>query len=492
MLIVPGRPSRNGLTWWVYSSDGARPTSQDFKLTIGPKESASGLPGVGTTFTIHGLGRGAEPAEAKRAYVMATTGLQADTPYALTHVGSGLTVASRTLPARESFKPVSMGFGSCYGRVRGKGIDAWNKLNSIFNDPNNPLRFRVLCGDQIYLDLDPADDGVARNDKPPLWRRYVEQWQFVPFQQFLISSPTMVMADDHEFWNNYPDRNNLWNRWAEDELGGPVGREFDRAFSVFQAALNIAPGDLVDDTTEANRNLVDGMLQDQARTFELDLGYVTVLVLDVRTRRTSMSYNGDRPELAAPTFPGLPNVRWLVHTVNRLRHADVPCVVILSQPVIELPRASKPWEENLPEYAREFAQLWDAIFAAHCKPLILSGDIHWSRLYCATSARNPEREMYEFISSPLSRIKSWVADPKLPDRWEGSVQWESEALKGEGKWHRWEPGIVTDDVNNYATITFTPTEQRRGTPVKVEATMWPLFEPTLRPIRYKEFLLKPQ
>ena len=492
MLIVPGRPSSTGLMWWIYASDGARPSPQDFKLTIGPKESASSLPGIGAIFTIHGLGRGGEPAEAKRSYIVATTGLQADTAYALTHVRSNFTVASRTLPARESFKPVSLGFGSCYGRVRGKGVDAWTKLNSIFNDPNNPLRFRVLCGDQIYLDLDPADDGAVKTDKPPLWRRYLEQWQFLPFQQFLVSSPTMVMADDHEFWNNYPDRYNLWNWWAEDELGGPVGREFDRAFSVFQAALNIAPEHLVDDATDANKQLVDGMLQDQARTFELDLGYVTVLMLDVRTRRTSMSYNGGRPELAASAFPNMPNVRWLANTVNRIRHTDVPCVVILSQPLIEFPRTSNLSEENLPEYANEFAQLWDTIFDSNCRALVLSGDIHWSRLYCATSARNPEREMYEFISSPLARIKSWIADPRLPDRREGSVQWESKTLKGEGKWHRWEPGIVTDDVNNYATITFTPAEQRRGTPVKVEAIMWPLFQPTLYPIRYKEFILKPQ
>lgn len=491
MLIIPGRPSPSGLTWWVYAGQGARPLPEDFKLTVGAKEAASRLPGIRSTFTIHGLGRSGEPPEAQRAYVIATTELAADTEYTLTHTGSGMTVASRTLPALESFKPVSMGFGSCYGRVRGKGIDAWAKLNAIFNDPNNPLRFRVLCGDQIYLDLDPADDGAIKLSKPPIWRRYLQQWQFLPFQNFLLSSPTMVMADDHEFWNNYPDRNNLWNRWAEDELGGPTGREFDRAFSVFQAALNIAPGDLVDDRTAANRSLVDKILRDRARTFEIDLGYALVLVLDVRTRRTSMNYDGGHPQLAAPTFPDMPNVQWLANTLARLQHVDVPCVLILSQPVIELPRASKPWEENLPEYPKEFAQLWQALFASKCRPLVLSGDIHWSRLYCATNARTPEKEMYELISSPLARIKSWLADPKLPDRGEGSVMWEAGALKGEGKWQRWPPGYISDDMNTYATITFTPREHRRGTAVKVEVSLWPLFEPALRPVRFEEFLLTP-
>ena len=273
---------------------------------------------------------------------------------------------------------------------------------------------------------------------------------------------------------------------------GWAGRAgFDRAFSVFQAALNITPDDLVDDQTEANRNLIDKMLRDRARTFEIDLGYLLVLVLDVRTRRTSMNYNGGRPKLVAPTVPSMPDVQWLANTIDRLQHADVPCVLILSQPVIEMPGASQPWEENLPEYPEEYAQLWDAIFASKCKPLVLSGDIHWSRLYCATNGRSPEKEMYELISSPLSRIKSWLADPTLPERREGSVMWESGAHKGEGKWHRWPPGYVTDDMNTYATLTFTPRQHRRGTAVKVEASLWSLFQPTLHPVQYAEFDLKP-
>ncbi len=491
MLIVPGRPSAAGLTWWIYSSQGQRPVAEDFKLTVGPKEAAGHSPAITFRLIVHGLGREHEPAEAQRAYAVATKGLAPDTPYALTHLGSNLTVASRTLPSRESFNPVTMGFGSCYGRVRGKGIDAWTKLNSIFNDPNNPLRFRVLCGDQIYMDLDPADDGAIKMTMPPFWRRYLQQWQYHPFQNFLTASPTMMMADDHEFWNNYPDRNNLWNWWAEDELGGPVGQKLDRAFAVFQAALNISPDDLVDDQTPANKAAIDRLLQDQARTFEIDLGYARLVILDVRTRRTGLRYSGGTPSLAAPTVPGLPDVQWLADTVARLK-ADVPCVLILSQPVIERPGASEPWEENLPEYPREYAQLWEAIYAAPCRPLVLSGDIHWSRLYYATSARNPQKEMYELISSPLSRIKSWLADPTLPDQRDGSVTWDAGTLKGEAKWHRWEPGYVSDDMNNYATITLTPLERRQGTAVKVEAIFWPLYEPTLRPVRYETFLLKPQ
>lgn len=493
MLIVPGRPSADGLTWWFYSGDETRPAREDLSLTLGPPEAASSSPRIRSAITIHGLGRPGEPSVAQQAYVIATTALVADREFTLTHIRTGVAAASRTLPSLNSFNPVSIGFGSCYGRVRGKGIDAWANLSSIFNDPKNPLRFRVLCGDQIYIDLDPADDGAVMRDKPPLWQRYIRQWQFLPFQNFLVSCPTIMMADDHEFWNNYPDCNNLWNWWGEDELGGSIGRKLDRAFSIFQAALNIAPSDVLDDQTEASKSVIDGILRDQARTFELDLGYVVVLLLDVRTRRTSLKYKGGHPEVAAPIFPNMPSVQWLANTVDRLRRADVPCVLILSQPLIEMPRASEPWEENLPEYPQEYAQLWEAIFASKHRPLVLSGDLHWSRLYCATNARSPEREMYELISSPLSRIKSsWLSDPTLPESREGAVMWESGALKGESKWHRWPPGHVFDDMNNYATITFMPMKHVRGTAVGVKVSLWPLTEPVLHPVRYKEFILKPQ
>jgi len=489
-LVVPGRPGTGELLWWIYSTQGVRPVATRLKLTAGPKEAAGGAHDIPANKIIHGLGRPGDDAITQNVFVVATTGLNPDLQYSLTLLDDGSTVSSRTLPSAPDLKPITIGVGSCYGRSQGKQVDAWSRLNAIFNGPNNPLRFRILCGDQLYLDLDPRDDGTITRSAPPVWERYLDQWHYQPFADFLTASPNLVMADDHEFWNNYPVRNRAWNWWADRELGQPTGLRFDRAYSVFQASLNLDPGVLLDDSSQANRDAVDKLLRDHARTFELDLGFFRIFMLDTRTRRTSVGYNQGKPSLAVPNFAEMPAVNWLENTTRAVRALTVPGVLILSQPLVEEPNASAPWEENLPEYADDYARLWQAVCAAQAHVLVVSGDIHWSRLYSITPAERPQDDVYEFISSPLSRIRSlWgTADPKLPERREGSVRWESESARGQARWNRWPPGYVTDDRNVYATLTFTP--QATGGSVAVDAWLWPLSEPSLRPVRYDRFILK--
>ncbi|HJT19233.1 MAG TPA: alkaline phosphatase D family protein [Nitrospira sp.] len=423
---------------------------------------------------------------------MATSDLEPDTEYTLTLTDEADSASARTLPVAGDLKPLSIAVGSCYGRSRGKEIDAWLQLKDSFNEPNDPLRFRILCGDQIYLDLDPDDDGTIKIFTPPVWKRYLEQWLDQPFRDFLTASPNIMMADDHEFWNNYPVRNRGWNFWGDRELGGETGQRFDRAFSLFQAALNLDAGRLVDDSSEANRAAVDRQLRDSVRTFEMDFGFMKLLILDVRTRRTSSTFNGGNGRLAAPRFDGLPNVRWLEDTIRSLKALTVPAVLVLSQPLVEEPGASAPWEENLPEYPDDYALLWDAVFAAQSNILVVSGDIHWTRLYCVTNSSQPDEEVYEFIASPLSRIRSFAgtADPTLPDRSQGSVKWEGREGRGLAQWKRWPPGYVRDDENVYATLTFTPEGSSAGVMIHVDAWLWPLERPSLKPVRHKRFLLK--
>lgn len=353
MLIVPGRPGIEGLTWWIYSPDGIRPTQESLRLTAGSQVIAATANEVAAVKVIHGLWRSGDPTIARNIFVVATTGLRPDMEYSLSSLSavSSDAVTSRTLPPLSASKPITMGVGSCYGRVRGRNVDQWVKLKDIFNDRDNPIRFRFLCGDQIYMDLDPATDDVV-DGKPNSMLRYQSQWiQDVPFRRFLASSPTMTLADDHEFWNNYPDRIDIpfsskW-KWAENELGGPVGQEFDRAFALFQAGLNLDPRAVVDDTSVENREKMDRLLRDDARTFSIDLGFLNILALDVRTRRTSMSYDGSKPKVAVPHFDPqaaglkggvdssrLPDVSWLEKVKDWLGNLQTPGVLILSQPLV--------------------------------------------------------------------------------------------------------------------------------------------------------------
>src|SRR6185436_16109358 len=144
----------------------------------------------------------------------------------------------------------------------------------------DPVRLRLLCGDQIYMDLSPTDGSPLVFDAPEPWSRYASQWRTLDFDAFLRSSPNLVMADDHEFWNDYP-HGDAWLRWAETDRDGPLGKRMDRAFAVFQAPLNLDPADVADSAPT-----IDALLAGAARAFPLAVGPLTFFVLDTRTRRT--------------------------------------------------------------------------------------------------------------------------------------------------------------------------------------------------------------
>ncbi len=388
------------------------------------------------------------------AFLVGTTGLQSDSEYTLRVTAPGrpqVEARARTLPgALLPGQKLNIALGSCFSLAQDKGILASAYPPSPFGVSRDPIHLRLLVGDQIYMDLDPATGSPTIFSTPNPWERYSRQWRTPSFSQFISASPNVVMGDDHEFWNDYP-HGDVWLPWAI--AGDAAVADFDPAFSAFQAALNVDPAMVP--AVAANPGALAALLQDQARTFELRTSPVPIFVLDTRTRRTR--YDADAPRF---TEPG-----WLTRAVNWLGHLASPAVLVVSQPLVEnaatwVVRATHTMGDvNLPDYQGDFATLWNAVLEAPHDVLILSGDIHWNRLYRVSAATRPDRSIFELIASPLARIKQG-SDAKDVQNPTGKVEWAN----GSAGWLRL---FAENGKTTYITATFTA-----AMPVAVDVSLW--------------------
>lgn len=445
-LIVPGRPAADGLTWWVWA-EGAPALSLD-----GPGAARAQV-------DVHTVATAADPPLARNVRIVTTTGLSPDSAYRLTVTlagGSTATGASRTLPdAVPPGTPFTFALGSCHCLARDPG--GWGAF--FPPDPHrdggpDPVRLRLLCGDQIYMDLTPGGGGPILFGAPDPWDRYRDQWATARYGEFLRRAPTLVMADDHEFWNDYPHAN-VHLPWSESDRGGPLGAAMDRAYSVFQTALNVAPGPL----PAAPEDLAT-LLRRDARTFGFSAGPLRFFLLDTRTARTR--FDASPPRCARPA--------WLAAALRWLRGLDGPGVLVVSQPLVE---DAAGWvrrlthtmlDVNLPDYAADFAALWDGLFEAPHDVLVLSGDIHWSRVYAVRRAASPGRRVFEVTSSPLAKIPqgSYSRGDDL-----GKVEWE--AGGGLGRWVR---RAETGAPSTYSTISLIPRGPLPASGLVVRVAAW--------------------
>jgi hypothetical protein len=317
-------------------------------------------------------------------------------------------------------------------------------------DGDDPVRIRFLCGDQIYMDLSPQTGMPAAPDIPQPLFRYDAQWRDAKtsFAQFLAAAPTLVLADDHEYWNDYPHAN-VWLNWDKGGAGSPLAREMDEAFQVFQAGLNVPPADVVGGVVDL----------EHVRTFRLDVGGLSLFALDTRTRRNRYD----------DSWPGFAPRAWIDALGDWAAGLRAPGVLVVAQPLVEKPanafqrRFHIMGDVNLPDYWETYAELCDIVFGCPHDILILSGDIHWSRMYQITRG---ERTVYEVISSPLARIPQPTPGIGAED---GKVEWKGEGRRGKANWLRRWAGVPPQ---TYATISFTPRAAGIGAPLRADVRWW--------------------
>lgn len=239
--------------------------------------------------------------------------------------------------------------------------------------------FKLLIGDQVYLDWPPdACPDTEGRAVEICGGRYEEYWGDPAYREALASGPNFFTCDDHEFWNNYPERQphiaRSWQRHHE---------EYERAcqtlYDLYQASAN--PGG--------------------RRWFRFRTGGVSFFVADTRSQRERFRSDGRAHFMPEAAWKDLE--AWG-------RALTGPGVLVLGQPIFQ--EEGKWTDHALSNFTDDYDRLWRVIEAttagqgtADGRPhdiLVISGDIHTGRISVGRNAVGAS--VYELICSPSSMI----------------------------------------------------------------------------------------
>lgn len=289
-----------------------------------------------------------------------------------------------TLPQRLPANGVTVAIGSCFF----DGFDMSARIEAVLRQPwlgNRPL-LQLWNGDNLYVDV--PSFGLLAADKPYVQtlERYLRYFDGTGYMRARAVTPNYTTYDDHEFWNNYPEAQIHLSR-DDDALRLGYTMAGWACLDLFQAHLNPAP-----------RPELFAPVQDPsrpARSFQLDLPPLSIFFADLRTNRDRQRANARmmaRRDLAALEL-------WAA----TLRG---PGVLVTSQP-LWIATGDKV-DFNPPDFAAEYAAIWRALRNAPFDVMVVSGDVHHSRVLKITFADAPERAVYEVVSSPASHIPTTV------------------------------------------------------------------------------------
>lgn len=361
--IIPGAVSTDRLRALVISDADAQPA-----LTI---EALQGGPAPALKIRAHAAGDSRIDQHVRKAgltlWVAEAEGLRPGADYQL-RAGSERPVHVKTFPAKLPQAGVTLALASCYYEAFGRHKDYLQLLQSA--PSYGPLAAKLLVGDNIYVDVGAAP-GKARSGAEETIGRYLQYYWRSGYADVLSYLPTFCLWDDHELWNNYPEwqvhlaRTNAGDR--PDYAAAGLG-----ALKLFQAVLNPPPA---------------------ARTglsYRFDIPPVSCFALDLRAGRTIMKTAEPRMTSEAEL---LAFERWAANL-------EAPGIAVFGQP-LWIDRGN--WMDyQPPDFAGEYSRIWRALTNAPYDVLVLSGDVHHSRLLEIDTAK--DRKVWELVSSPACMI----------------------------------------------------------------------------------------
>lgn len=294
-------------------------------------------------------------------YVARASGLTSATDYLLGGVHM------KTLPKKLPRAGINLALASCYTNLFKRDADYLKVLQGAAG--YNPLTAKLLVGDNIYLDVGPH---AGRSAFEEVADRYLQHFWSGEYANVLGFAPTFALWDDHEFWNNYPERQGWLTRINASR--GEYSTASLLGLKTFQSVLNPPPVARV------------------GLSYTFSVPPLSVFALDLRAGRTLQSAAVQRmcSEAELQAFE-----RW----ASRLTG---PGALVVGQPLWI--SAGNHFDWNPPGFAAQFARIWKALAAAPWDIVILSGDVHHSHLLeidPGTAGR-----VWQLVSSPVVHIPS--------------------------------------------------------------------------------------
>lgn len=375
ILLVPQSVERQRARIWVAALESEAPPAGITLLRL-PDEVATPAPDANwRRVTVDGL------VADSRLYVQTVTlaDLAENKSYVVKCGGS--TARFSTLPVRLPLpgeRPLTVLLGSCHY----SGNDPAGRVGQTAAGlpADSVPHFKILCGDQVYLDypafflgLPLRQAGLAQE----FLGKYLRNWADQPgYRNLLETGGSYFTADDHEFWNNYPNATTLIsNTWTQG------GRD-----AMKRVALPLYQDLQCEDPAQAGHPR------------SLQIGSLSFFIADTRVFRTP----GDDALMTESDFAALET--WL-------RNLPGPGVLVVGQPIFSAPAnwfTKRFLDRELSNYA-QYKRLVKALFGvSHCV-LVLTGDVHFGRIAGCRIWSNPSQpQIFEVIASPSSLVNRAV------------------------------------------------------------------------------------
>jgi hypothetical protein len=309
----------------------------------------------------------------------------------------------------------------------------------------------MLVGNQVYLDWPIYWNFFDEEANQLFGKRYRQYWDDDHYREVLQLCPNFITCDDHEYWNDFPEKQkHLLQAW-EDSHRNTYGPAADQLYYQFQQCLN--PG--------------------EARWYSFAIDPVSFFVTDTRSKREECKDTGTGHFILDDQWKALE--AWQQELTG-------PGVLVLGQPLFQKDGDYK--DHSLSNFREDYARLWRLIERSLAgqnfqhRPhdiLILSGDIHTGR-YAEAHGPFPDAPygVPEFIASPAAMISPGNTRPEAPPQ---RIQVRPNVQGGESIWTidpQKHIEIMTIQ-NNVGLVRMVPGSQVGGMPrVRFELELWQL------------------
>ncbi len=356
--IIPGAVSSTTLRALILSDESTPPNLklEDSRGGAAPALKIASHGSGDVRFDQHVIGAGVH------LYVAAASGLKPGADYQLGGVHM------RTFPRMLGDDGVRIALATCFSDQFKRDGDYLRVLQGAAG--GTPLAAKLLLGDNLYIDVGPN----SRQPRTPFEEtadRYLQYFWRSSYAQVLGFLPSFMLWDDHEFWNNFPER----QVWLPRSLGAARKDYTDAALAgirAFQSVLNPAP--------VASKGL----------SYKFAIGSLSCFALDLRAGRT----------LQAATNPVMCSEAELVAFEAWAAGLKGPGALLVGQPLWQGVGDWQDW--NPPAFPAQNSRIWRALADAPWDIVILTGDIHVSRLLEIDVG--PGRRVWELTSSPACHI----------------------------------------------------------------------------------------